>query len=874
MFTKNKIFGVTGNHINVVKQSHPSDLVYKESKTPITASYTSVNGGVDGTSKSLGIYWNTNYQYYLTGLLPATPDQTDASSLSLFYRDIYLYDSVGGCAVDIQSTFPFSDWELRGLEDDDLKIFNDALDRLNIQEMLPEISISFLTDGFFAGSLIFDEKKKQFMDVLIHDALQCTLFPSPFNNIDPIINVHASGMTKQFLQTRNKYTSMYIDQMPPSIISMIKEGDFELDPLTTLFVGRKKLTDRAYVSYLQRLLPMYLIEKVMFQGTLVEAQRRQRATTHITMGDDIWTPTREEMLNIAQQFQLSENDPLGAWIVTRNSIQTQDIRPGGDFWKWTDMTDNLRQMKLQALGISDAFLSGDACLTGDTLISTSDGLKRIDSFYTDVTDTKWHPLSITVDSRIGLQKTTHWRYSGKKQTYKITTQRGNHIDCTDNHQLLVLRNGELVWVRADSVKIGDLLCVSTRKNTSNKEKEFNSKDYKEATYSKYSKLDGVPVSHWLDVIKDAKVKFDRYGQYYLTEDKKVICYSQNDNGFGFNPHDTIRLNYERYKDGQYKNFLNLLKRISKSEHNKLVTVLKSGFIFTPITSIVDNGVQKVYDLSMEKDPSFVANGLVVHNSYASSESAYSTFVETVASYRDYLTNKLFYTKLFPLIAVINELYIDQNGAKKQNDINSFLTNLSNRQNLKIPKLHWHKELETREQDSQFEMLQQLSEIGVPVALKTWIAAAGLDSQALLRDLAEDKELQSKLDKYKASRPNNDNNDNAYGEYASTIDPRNGKKISNGVAPRLTSTSMVKGAKYGKKLSQRLLEMPPEEIYVTDTKGKKHIAAHPEKLRREQDARIASISHRMKTDLNYRKKILSKNLKQGRAVLPGFSKGVL
>lgn len=767
MFTKNKIFGVTGNHINVVKQSHPSDLVYKESKTPITASYTSVNGGVDGTSKSLGIYWNTNYQYYLTGLLPATPDQTDASSLSLFYRDIYLYDSVGGCAVDIQSTFPFSDWELRGLEDDDLKIFNDALDRLNIQEMLPEISISFLTDGFFAGSLIFDEKKKQFMDVLIHDALQCTLFPSPFNNIDPIINVHASGMTKQFLQTRNKYTSMYIDQMPPSIISMIKEGDFELDPLTTLFVGRKKLTDRAYVSYLQRLLPMYLIEKVMFQGTLVEAQRRQRATTHITMGDDIWTPTREEMLNIAQQFQLSENDPLGAWIVTRNSIQTQDIRPGGDFWKWTDMTDNLRQMKLQALGISDAFLSGDACLTGDTLISTSDGLKRIDSFYTDVTDTKWHPLSITVDSRIGLQKTTHWRYSGKKQTYKITTQRGNHIDCTDNHQLLVLRNGELVWVRADSVKIGDLLCVSTRKNTS----------------------------------------------------------------------------------------------------------LKSGFIFTPIVSIVDNGVQKVYDLSMEKDPSFVANGLVVHNSYASSESAYSTFVETVASYRDYLTNKLFYTKLFPLIAVINELYIDQNGAKKQNDINSFLTNLSNRQNLKIPKLHWHKELETREQDSQFEMLQQLSDIGVPVALKTWIAAAGLDSQALLRDLAEDKELQSKLDKYKASKPN-DNNDNAYGEYASVIDPRNGKKISNGVAPRLTSTSMVKGAKYGKKLSQRLLEMPPEEIYVTDTKGKKHIAAHPEKLRREQDARIASISHRMKTDLNYRKKILSKNLKQGRAVLPGFSKGVL
>lgn len=614
MFAKNRILGVTGSKINTAPRENNNGFMTVPKQ--VNAGYMSVSGGAEATSKSLGIYWNTNFQYYMTGLLPATPDMVDTSSISLMYRDMYLYDSVAGCAVDIQSTFPFSDWELRGLEDDDLDIFNKALDRLNIQIMLPEISIAILTDGFFAGSLIFDQVKKQFMDILIHDALQCSILPSPFNNIDPLITVHTSGMTQEFLQNRTRYTDAYLKQMPASVINMIKQGTFDLDPLTTLFIGRKKLSDRAYVSYLQRLLPMYLIEKVMFQGTLVEAQRRQRATTHITVGDDLWTPTKDEMLSIAQQFQLSENDPLGAWIVTRNSIQTNDIRPGGDFWKWTDMTDSLRQMKLQALGISDAFLSGDA-------------------------------------------------------------------------------------------------------------------------------------------------------------------------------------------------------------------------------------------------------------SFASSESAYSTFVETVESYREHLTNKIFYSKLFPLIAVINDLYVNPQGAQANSNISGFLSNLSNKQNLKIPKLHWHKELEAHEDESQFEVLQTLSDMGVPIALKTWIAASGFDSQALLRDLADDKALKEKFDKYKASPEPNEEDDEIYSAFAGVKDPRTGKNYREGVPPRLTSSSLNKGPSYSKRLSSRLVNMEPSDTYNVDTKGRRHPSLHPNIDKRKEDEMILAIARKMKADLNYRHQIKARNKKLGKQKLPGF-----
>lgn len=283
------------------------------------------------TSTSVNFFAANNYQFYMTGLIPAQPSDIDSSMLSLFYRDIYLYDAVGGCAVNIQSSFPFSDWELRGLSDAQLKIYNDALERLGIRDLLPKISTAYLVDGFYAGSLVFDDATKCFMDILSYDSLQCQVTASPFNNVDPEVVVHTSGVMQNFLNNHSTYVDKYLEEMPRGIIELLKQEQFVLDPISTLFIGRRCLLDRAYTSYLQTLLPTYLIEKTLFRGTLTEAQRRQRSTSHITAGDDVWTPTSEELAAIVQQFQMSENDPNGAWVATRNAIQVSDVRPAGDF---------------------------------------------------------------------------------------------------------------------------------------------------------------------------------------------------------------------------------------------------------------------------------------------------------------------------------------------------------------------------------------------------------------------------------------------------------------------------------------------------------------------------------------------------------------
>lgn len=505
MFSSNKILGVNGGQLQLARPADaaPSVANFSRGNDHALASVmrngkgTRVEGAIatgmaGSVNLSVNTSWPAEYQYYLTGILAgADPQVTDASSIALFYRDMYLLDHTAGSAVDIQSSFPFSSFQLRGLDENELKPFRDAVERLDIERLMPEISTAYLVDGYFCGSLIFDPSTRQFMDIMIHDALNCTVKRSPFHNVDPEIAVNVNMAMSDFFTSESKYYQRYLESLPPAFLRLLEDGRFTLDPVATLFVARKTLSDRSYISYLHRCLPMYLIEKTMYRGTLTEAHRRQRAMTHITAGDELWVPNTAELAQLVAQFQAAEFDPLGGWITTRNAVQATDIRPGGDFWTWMEVVEQLTSYKLRALGISESFLSGDA-------------------------------------------------------------------------------------------------------------------------------------------------------------------------------------------------------------------------------------------------------------SYASAESAYSSFLETQNAYRRKLTDQVFYRKIFPLVAVVNGMYKDPHGVRANDSVIDFLFNANARANLKIPEVHWDKQLQTNREEGMMDMLDQLDQRNVPIPIKAWAAAAGIDLESLIRDLREDTKLRRRL----------------------------------------------------------------------------------------------------------------------------------
>lgn len=430
-----------------------------------------------------GPAYNTTFM----GILP----EYNENALLMYYRDCYYFDSVAGATVDIISSFPFSDWTLTGIANNHVPLFSESLSRLNMRSLLQEISNAYLVDSAFIGSLVYDEKSKAFQDVLIHDFANSTISPRPFYTIDPVIEVNSANQMNQFISAQSPFTKEVLASYPKQLLDTFSAGSVVLDPLSTIYLPRRGLQDRASVSYLKRLLPVYLLEKVLYRGTLIEATKRLRSTSHITVGDDTWEPNNAEMAAILGDFQRSELDPLGAWIVTRQGVNVTDIRPGGDFWKWTDNIDTLTPFKLRALGISEAFLSGDA-------------------------------------------------------------------------------------------------------------------------------------------------------------------------------------------------------------------------------------------------------------SYATAEAAISVFLDNMDAYRDYLSFKIFTSKIFPLISVLNGLYRDPTKAKKINSTSDLLYNLNNKKNLILPDIRWHKSLEGKNTDSEFDLLEKLSEKGFTIPMKMWAAAGGVDISMMLRDLEEDQEIRDKI----------------------------------------------------------------------------------------------------------------------------------
>lgn len=298
----------------------------------------------------------------LTGMTPQTEHV-----LHRIYKDIYYNDAIGGSAVDLMSMLPFSDFNLGGLTmkgtQKPREKFLETLNRLNVRSMLPEISTDYLVLGCHVSSLLYNADKRMFTDVMTHQVENVKVEPLPFYSQDPILTVTFPPEVTEIMGRKgSKRMDRLRETLGKGLVDKILQGSLELDPLSTLFLPRRTFTrnDKG-TSYYRRILPIYLIEKNLFRGTLVESARRQRGILHASLGDgEQWIPTPQDMEFITELLMNADSDPVGAIIATRSGISIDEIRQGGDFWKVTDFSDSVQGTKMRALGISETLLSGEA----------------------------------------------------------------------------------------------------------------------------------------------------------------------------------------------------------------------------------------------------------------------------------------------------------------------------------------------------------------------------------------------------------------------------------------------------------------------------------------------------------------------------------
>lgn len=287
-------------------------------------------------------------------------DHPDKALFNL-YRDIYHHDAVCGSATDMYATLPFSEFSIGGADDKFLAPYREAVEMLNLRTAMPEITTDHLVTGSYVSSMLYSKGEKRFIDMMNHRLDNADINPLPFYSQDPIINMKIPEEVRKTLSMDSPRIATLRKKLGSEFINKLESGTLELDPLGTIYLPRRTFSFGEGSSWYRRVVPIYLIEKNLFRGTLVESGKRQRGIMHLQMGDgDQWEPSIDELEFMTDLFQNADLDPLGAIVATRLGVSVDEFRQGGDFWKVTDLWDQTSMFKLRALGISEAFLSGEA----------------------------------------------------------------------------------------------------------------------------------------------------------------------------------------------------------------------------------------------------------------------------------------------------------------------------------------------------------------------------------------------------------------------------------------------------------------------------------------------------------------------------------
>jgi len=305
--------------------------------------------------------------------------------LHLLMRRIYLRDSIAGSVVDIYSTMPWGKlYELIGIDDPKIsQMYQDMIESLGIWGELPIISREFLIIGRMIASLPFNETTGLWDAMVPIDPDQAKIQPVPFSGVKPLIDVLSSPAWREFARSTDPRIVEMKENMNKDLLATFQNssGYFPLEPMNTLFLARRvNQYDHIGTSFFTRILPAWAYETALWDASLTGVRRRNRSILLVTAGlDETWEPNDAELASLTQIFMQADEDPTGAVISVRNGVDVSEVRDPTSIWGISQEFEFLSTLKMRALGVSEAYLSGDANVSNMETARTSLG-KAVASF--------------------------------------------------------------------------------------------------------------------------------------------------------------------------------------------------------------------------------------------------------------------------------------------------------------------------------------------------------------------------------------------------------------------------------------------------------------------------------------------------------------
>lgn len=138
------------------------------------------------------------------------------------------------------------------------------------------------------------------------------------------------------------------------------------------------------------------------------------------------------------------------FVTSPNYCNTEGIYPF-----WIDAFENLIKTKgLVPELILDGSLGGGKCVSGDSLILTVDGIRRIDDLVSHREGDKSSPESIRIFVEGHSETTSHTYYSPSKKALHLKFSDGSELKCSPHHPLKKFNGISFDWIKAEALNPG------------------------------------------------------------------------------------------------------------------------------------------------------------------------------------------------------------------------------------------------------------------------------------------------------------------------------------------------------------------------------------------------------------------------------------
>ena len=281
-----------------------------------------------------------------------------------YWRYFYKLDPIIGNVIDMYAELLQSDLQLTGpgVEGSVKEAYERMLDKTRFVQIFKWFVIAWLVDGEVIPSLVWDKNEGIFSYIGFLDPRDLKVIDIPWIAGNPYMELEISEEVSRILKDP-MIGKKFRDNVPSEVMRSIYQGHGV--PIDTdkevCFIPRKiSQFDTRGTSICSRLWRVLMLEDADFNATIQTARRHAAPVKVLKMGNPAtgWVPTPDQVNETLKMLAMAETDPH-AWLVMHSFVNFEA-------WGTTDRAinisreyDTIERLKLQALGVSKAFLTGE-----------------------------------------------------------------------------------------------------------------------------------------------------------------------------------------------------------------------------------------------------------------------------------------------------------------------------------------------------------------------------------------------------------------------------------------------------------------------------------------------------------------------------------